>query len=236
MLQVENLSVNYGGIKALKSISLEVPAQKIVTLIGANGAGKSTTLRSISKLVRPHSGKIRYNGEDITAVGAKQTVERGIILVPEGRNIFPDMTVLDNLKIGAYLRKDDQISRDISYMHELFPILKERGRQLAGTLSGGEQQMLAVSRALMSRPKLLMMDEPSLGLAPLIIKDIFAIIQRVNAEDKLPVLLIEQNANFALKVADYAYVLETGTIQMEGAGTELLRNEKVKELYLGTGD
>ncbi len=236
MLQVENLSVNYGGIKALKSISLEVPAQKIVTLIGANGAGKSTTLRSISKLVRPHSGKIRYNGEDITAVGAKQTVERGIILVPEGRHIFPDMTVLDNLKIGAYLRKDDQISRDISYMHELFPILKERGRQLAGTLSGGEQQMLAVSRALMSRPKLLMMDEPSLGLAPLIIKDIFAIIQRVNAEDKLPVLLIEQNANFALKVADYAYVLETGTIQMEGAGTELLRNEKVKELYLGTGD
>ena len=165
MLQVENLSVNYGGIKALKSISLEVPAQKIVTLIGANGAGKSTTLRSISKLVRPHSGKIRYNGEDITAVGAKQTVERGIILVPEGRHIFPDMTVLDNLKIGAYLRKDDQISRDISYMHELFPILKERGRQLAGTLSGGEQQMLAVSRALMSRPKLLMMDEPSLGLA-----------------------------------------------------------------------
>ena len=236
MLQVENLSVNYGGIKALKSISLEVPAQKIVTLIGANGAGKSTTLRSISKLVRPHSGKIRYNGEDITAVGAKQTVERGIILVPEGRHIFPDMTVLDNLKIGAYLRKDDQISRHISYMHELFPILKERGRQLAGTLSGGEQQMLAVSRALMSRPKLLMMDEPSLGLAPLIIKDIFAIIQRVNAEDKLPVLLIEQNANFALKVADYAYVLETGTIQMEGAGTELLRNEKVKELYLGTGD
>lgn len=236
MLQIENLSVNYGGIKALKSISLEVPAQKIVTLIGANGAGKSTTLRSISKLVRPHSGKIRYNGEDITAIGAKQTVERGIILVPEGRHIFPDMTVQDNLKIGAYLRKDDQISRDISYMHELFPILKERGRQLAGTLSGGEQQMLAVSRALMSRPKLLMMDEPSLGLAPLIIKDIFAIIQRVNAEDKLPILLIEQNANFALKVADYAYVLETGTIQMEGAGTELLRNEKVKELYLGTGD
>ena len=224
------------ALPILKSISLEVPAQKIVTLIGANGAGKSTTLRSISKLVRPHSGKIRYNGEDITAVGAKQTVERGIILVPEGRHIFPDMTVLDNLKIGAYLRKDDQISRDISYMHELFPILKERGRQLAGTLSGGEQQMLAVSRALMSRPKLLMMDEPSLGLAPLIIKDIFAIIQRVNAEDKLPVLLIEQNANFALKVADYAYVLETGTIQMEGAGTELLRNEKVKELYLGTGD
>lgn len=236
MLQIENLAVDYGGIKALKSISLEVPDQKIVTLIGANGAGKSTTLRSISKLVRLRSGKIVYNGEDITALSAKQTVERGIILVPEGRHIFPDMTVLDNLKIGAYLRRDDQISRDISYMHELFPILKERGKQLAGTLSGGEQQMLAVSRALMSRPKLLMMDEPSLGLAPLIIRDIFTIIQRVNEEDHLPVLLIEQNANFALKVADYAYVLETGTIQLEGTGAELLSNEKVKELYLGTGD
>lgn len=236
MLQIENLAVDYGGIKALKSISLEVPDQKIVTLIGANGAGKSTTLRSISKLVRLRSGKIVYNGEDITALSAKQTVERGIILVPEGRHIFPDMTVLDNLKIGAYLRRDDQISRDISYMHELFPILKERGKQLAGTLSGGEQQMLAVSRALMSRPKLLMMDEPSLGLAPLIIRDIFTIIQRVNEEDHLPVLLIEQNANFALKVADYAYVLETGTIQLEGTGAELLSSEKVKELYLGTGD
>ncbi len=236
MLQIENLAVDYGGIKALKSISLEVPDQKIVTLIGANGAGKSTTLRSISKLVRLRSGKIVYNGEDITALSAKQTVERGIILVPEGRHIFPDMTVLDNLKIGAYLRRDDQIGRDISYMHELFPILKERGKQLAGTLSGGEQQMLAVSRALMSRPKLLMMDEPSLGLAPLIIRDIFTIIQRVNEEDHLPVLLIEQNANFALKVADYAYVLETGTIQLEGTGAELLSNEKVKELYLGTGD
>ncbi len=236
MLQIENLAVDYGGIKALKSISLEVPDQKIVTLIGANGAGKSTTLRSISKLVRLRSGKIVYNGEDITALSAKQTVERGIILVPEGRHIFPDMTVLDNLKIGAYLRRDDQIGRDISYMHELFPILKERGKQLAGTLSGGEQQMLAVSRALMSRPKLLMMDEPSLGLAPLIIRDIFTIIQRVNEEDHLPVLLIEQNANFALKVADYAYVLETGTIQLEGTGAELLSSEKVKELYLGTGD
>lgn len=236
MLQIENLAVDYGGIKALKSISLEVPDQKIVTLIGANGAGKSTTLRSISKLVRLRSGKIVYNGEDITALSAKQTVERGIILVPEGRHIFPDMTVLDNLKIGAYLRRDDQISRDISYMHELFPILKERGKQLASTLSGGEQQMLAVSRALMSRPKLLMMDEPSLGLAPLIIRDIFTIIQRVNEEDHLPVLLIEQNANFALKVADYAYVLETGTIQLEGTGAELLSSEKVKELYLGTGD
>ena len=175
MLQIENLSVNYGGIKALKSISLEVPDEKIVTLIGANGAGKSTTLRSISKLVHMKSGKITHNGADITGLNARQTVQQGIILVPEGRRIFPDMTVLDNLKIGAYLRRDENINRDIDYMHELFPILKERSRQLAGTLSGGEQQMLAVSRALMSKPKLLMMDEPSLGLAPLIIKDIFAI-------------------------------------------------------------
>lgn len=236
MLQISDLSVSYGGIHALKSISIEVPDEKIVTLIGANGAGKSTTLRSISKLVKAQSGKMCYNGQDITSINAKQTVEQGIIMVPEGRHIFPDMTVLDNLKIGAYLRKDNQVKRDIDYMHELFPILKERGHQLAGTLSGGEQQMLAVSRALMSKPKLLMMDEPSLGLAPLIIRDIFAIIQRVNQEEKLPVLLIEQNANFALKVADYAYVLETGSIQLEGTGEELLSNEKVKELYLGTGD
>ena len=236
MLQISDLSVSYGGIHALKSISIEVPDEKIVTLIGANGAGKSTTLRSISKLVKAQSGKMCYNGQDITSINAKQTVEQGIIMVPEGRHIFPDMTVLDNLKIGAYLRKDNQVKRDIDYMHELFPILKERGHQLAGTLSGGEQQMLAVSRALMSKPKLLMMDEPSLGLAPLIIRDIFAIIQRVNQEEKLPVLLIEQNANFALKVADYAYALETGSIQLEGTGEELLSNEKVKELYLGTGD
>ena len=236
MLQIKDLSVDYGGIKALKSISLEVPEQKIVTLIGANGAGKSTTLRAISKMVKMKTGTIVYNGEDITALSAKQTVEKGIIHVPEGRRIFPDMTVLENLKIGAYLRRDDKINRDIAYMQELFPILKERSKQLAGTLSGGEQQMLAVSRALMSKPKLLMMDEPSLGLAPLIIKDIFAIIQRVNEEDKLPILLIEQNANFALKIADYAYVLETGSIQLEGVGKELMSNEKVKELYLGTGD
>ena len=236
MLQISDLSVSYGGIYALISISFEVPDEKIVTLIGANGAGKSTTLRSISKLVKAQSGKMCYNGQDITSINAKQTVEQGIIMVPEGRHIFPDMTVLDNLKIGAYLRKDNQVKRDIDYMHELFPILKERGHQLAGTLSGGEQQMLAVSRALMSKPKLLMMDEPSLGLAPLIIRDIFAIIQRVNQEEKLPVLLIEQNANFALKVADYAYALETGSIQLEGTGEELLSNEKVKELYLGTGD
>lgn len=237
MLQVENLSVSYGGIKALKSISIEVPDKKIVTLIGANGAGKSTTLNAISKIVKMKSGKIVYNGEDITTISTKETVERGIIMVPEGRRVFPDMTVLENLKMGAYLRKDTgAVNRDIDYVQELFPVLKERSKQLAGTLSGGEQQMLAVSRALMSKPKLLMMDEPSLGLAPMIVKDIFAIIQRVNQEESLPILLIEQNANFALKVADYGYVLETGTIQLQGTGSELLSNERVQELYLGTGD
>ena len=236
MLQVKDLSVSYGGIKALKSISIEVPDHKIVTLIGANGAGKSTTLRAISKLIKHDSGTIIYNGEDITNINARQTVEKGITMVPEGRHVFPDMTVLENLKLGAYLREDDQVEADIQHMYELFPVLRERSKQLAGTLSGGEQQMLAVSRALMARPKLLMMDEPSLGLAPMLVKNIFAIIERVNKEDGLPILLIEQNANFALKVADYAYVLETGTIQLEGTGEQLLLNEKVKELYLGTGD
>ena len=237
MLEVKNLSVSYGGIKALKSISITVPDNKIVTLIGANGAGKSTTLRAIAKLIKHDSGTIIYNGEDITAISARETVQKGITMIPEGRHVFPDMTVLENLKLGAFLRTDNKaIKEDIDYMYELFPVLKERSTQLAGTLSGGEQQMLAVSRALMARPKMLMMDEPSLGLAPMLVKDIFAIIERVNREDGLPILLIEQNANFALKVADYGYVLETGTIQLEGTGEQLLQNEKVKELYLGTGD
>ena len=237
MLGIKNLSVSYGGIKALKSISITVPDKKIVTLIGANGAGKSTTLRAIAKLIKHDSGTIIYNGEDITAISARETVQKGITLIPEGRHVFPDMTVLENLKLGAFLRTDNKaIKEDIDYMYELFPVLKERSTQLAGTLSGGEQQMLAVSRALMARPKMLMMDEPSLGLAPMLVKDIFTIIERVNREDGLPILLIEQNANFALKVADYGYVLETGTIQLEGTGEQLLENEKVKELYLGTGD
>ncbi len=237
MLEVRNLSVSYGGIKALKSISITVPDNKIVTLIGANGAGKSTTLRAIAKLIKHDSGTIIYNSEDITGISARETVQKGITLIPEGRHVFPDMTVLENLKLGAFLRNDkNAIKEDIDYMYELFPVLKERSSQLAGTLSGGEQQMLAVSRALMARPKMLMMDEPSLGLAPMLVKDIFAIIERVNKEDGLPILLIEQNANFALKVADYGYVLETGTIQLEGTGEQLLQNEKVKELYLGTGD
>jgi len=236
MLKVENLSVSYGGIRALKSISIEVPDHQIVTLIGANGAGKSTTLRAISKLIKHDSGTILYNGEDITAINARETVQKGITMVPEGRHVFPDMTVLENLKLGAYLRTDNEVNSDIEYMYSLFPVLKERSRQLAGTLSGGEQQMLAVTRALMSRPKLLMMDEPSLGLAPMLVKSIFAIIEKINKESGLPILLIEQNANFALKIADYGYVLETGTIQLQGKGYELLQNERVKELYLGTGD
>lgn len=236
MLKVENLSVSYGGIRALKSISIEVPDHQIVTLIGANGAGKSTTLRAISKLIKHDSGTILYNGEDITDINARETVQKGITMVPEGRHVFPDMTVLENLKLGAYLRTDNEVNSDIEYMYSLFPVLKERSRQLAGTLSGGEQQMLAVTRALMSRPKLLMMDEPSLGLAPMLVKSIFAIIEKINKESGLPILLIEQNANFALKIADYGYVLETGTIQLQGKGYELLQNERVKELYLGTGD
>ncbi len=236
MLKVENLSVSYGGIRALKSISIEVPDHQIVTLIGANGAGKSTTLRAISKLIKHDSGTRLYNGEDITGINARETVQKGITMVPEGRHVFPDMTVLENLKLGAYLRTDNEVNSDIEYMYSLFPVLKERSRQLAGTLSGGEQQMLAVTRALMSRPKLLMMDEPSLGLAPMLVKSIFAIIEKKNKESGLPILLIEQNANFALKIADYGYVLETGTIQLQGKGYELLQNERVKELYLGTGD
>ncbi len=233
MLKIENLSVHYGGIQALRNVSLEVPEGKIVTLIGSNGAGKSTTLRSIVHQVALSEGRIEYLGEDISSLSTREIVSRGITLVPEGRRVFPDMTVMDNLRIGAYMRKDSQeIRKDIDYACSLFPILKERRNQLAGTLSGGEQQMLAVGRALMSQPKLLMMDEPSLGLAPLIVKDIFSIIQRVNAEG-ITVLLIEQNANVALKIADYGYVLETGSIGLEGRGSDLLRDEQVKELYLG---
>lgn len=234
MLVVKDLHVNYGGIQALRGISMEIPDGKIVTLIGANGAGKSTTLRSISKLVKPAKGSITYNGEELIGLNTQEIVKRGIILVPEGRRVFPDLTVEENIKIGAFLRNDlNEIQKDINYIHDLFPILKSRAKQLAGTLSGGEQQMLAVGRALMSKPKVMMMDEPSLGLAPLVVKDIFDIIQRVNAEDNVTVLLIEQNANAALKIADYGYVMETGVIGLEGTGEELRSNEKVKELYLG---
>ena len=231
MLNIENLKVNYGGIEAVKGISFAVPDGQIVTLIGANGAGKSTTLRSVAGLVKPSAGTITWNGEDITGVSPDRIVSKGITLVPEGRRVFPDLTVLENLKIGAYLRKDS-LEEDIEWVYSLFPRLKERSWQAAGTLSGGEQQMLAVGRALMSRPKLMMMDEPSLGLAPLVVKDIFSIIQKVN-EQGVTILLIEQNANMALHVADTAYVLETGRLTLSGTGAELLSNEAVKKAYLG---
>ena len=233
MLKVENLVVSYGGIEALKGISLEVPDGKIVTLIGANGAGKSTLLRSIIGLVKPDSGSVTYADKQLIGLNSQQIVENGITLVPEGRRVFPNLTVLENLQIGAYLRKDkDGIEKDIRWIYDLFPRLEERSWQMAGTLSGGEQQMLAVGRALMSRPKVLMMDEPSLGLAPLIIKDIFKIIQEINRQG-MTILLIEQNANMALKVADIAYVLETGRITMTGSGKELLENPEIKAAYLG---
>lgn len=232
MLKITNLQVNYGGIQAVKDISFEVPEKSIVTLIGANGAGKSTTLRSIAGLEKPKAGKIEFLGEDITGKDTNAVVSKGITLVPEGRRVFPDLTVLENLKIGAYLRKDN-LQSDIEMVYGLFPKLKERSWQFAGTLSGGEQQMLAVGRALMSRPKLMMMDEPSLGLAPLIVRDIFSIIKDINAQG-VTILLIEQNANMALKTADIGYVLETGRITMTGSGKDLLTNEAVKSAYLGT--
>ena len=231
MLKIENLSVSYGGIKALRDVSLTVPDGEIVTLIGANGAGKSTTLRSVVGLVKANGGRVEFNGKDIVGMPTNKIIEEGITLVPEGRRVFPDLTVLENIKIGAYLRKDD-LTADIDWVFGLFPRLKERHWQLAGTLSGGEQQMLAVARALMSHPKLLMMDEPSLGLAPLIIRDIFNIIREINKQG-VTILLIEQNANMALQIAHTAYVLETGRITLSGTGAELLANEKVKEAYLG---
>ena len=231
MLKVNDLKVNYGGIEAVKGISFEVPEKSIVTLIGANGAGKSTTLRSIVSLVKPSAGKIEFMGEDITGKDTDVIVSKGITLVPEGRKIFPDLTVLENLKIGAYMRKDN-LTDDLNWVYDLFPRLKERHWQAGGTLSGGEQQMLAVARALMSRPKLIMMDEPSLGLAPLIVKGIFDIIKEINKQG-VTILLIEQNANMALITADIGYVMETGNITMKGSGQELLADEKVRAAYLG---
>ena len=233
MLKIENLQVAYGGIQALRGISLEVPDGKIVTLIGANGAGKSTTLRTISGLVKAKGGSIKYDDTELIGKSIPSIIETGIIHVPEGRRVFPDMTVLENLRIGAYLRSDkDEIEKDIKWVYELFPRLEERNWQLAGTLSGGEQQMLAVGRGLMARPKVLMMDEPSLGLAPIVVQGIFDIIREINRQG-VTILLIEQNANMALKIADLAYVMETGRITMTGTGKELLENEAVKEAYLG---
>ena len=231
ILTINNLQVSYGGINAVKGISMSVPEGKIVTLIGANGAGKSTILKAISGIVKPKTAEILWKGKNIVGKSPDKIVKSGIVLVPEGRRVFPNLTVKENLKIGAYLRRDD-LGADFEYVYKLFPRLKEREWQLAGTLSGGEQQMLAVGRALMSKPQLIMMDEPSLGLAPLIVQSIFEIIRTIN-NSGITVLLIEQNANMALQVADKAYVLETGRITLEGTGAELLENESVKEAYLG---
>lgn len=232
MLRIENLVVNYGGIEAVKGITFEVPEREIVTLIGANGAGKSTTLRTIAGLVRPSGGKILLKDEEITGFAPDKIVSKGITLVPEGRRVFSDLTVLENLKIGAYLRKDST-EKDLGWVYELFPRLKERSWQLAGTLSGGEQQMLAVGRALMSRPQIMMMDEPSLGLSPILVREIFNIIREINRQG-VTILLVEQNANMALKTANRGYVLETGSIILSGTGEALRSNEEVKKAYLGS--
>ncbi|MDO4484427.1 MAG: ABC transporter ATP-binding protein [Clostridia bacterium] len=234
MLKVTDLKVSYGGIDALRGISFDVEEGEIVTLIGANGAGKSTTLRAISGLVKTSGGSIFYDGRDITSLGTQRIVSDGIALVPEGRRVFDNLTVKENLSIGAYLRKDKaEIAEDMEHVFTLFPRLKEREWQLAGTLSGGEQQMLAVGRAMMTRPRILMMDEPSLGLAPLVVKEIFNIIKMLN-ETGMTILLIEQNANAALRCAHKAYVLETGRITMSGTGVELMQDPRVKDAYLGT--
>jgi len=236
MLTIENLSVHYGGIHALQGISLEVPAGKIVTLIGANGAGKSTTLNTIIGLVKSSSGSVMFEGKNILGQPTKSLVEQGLVLVPEGRRIFPNLTVQENLTLGAYARTDaESIEQDRERVFSLFPRLKERIKQKAGTLSGGEQQMLAVGRALMSKPKVLMMDEPSLGLAPIIVGMIFDIIKEINSSG-VTVLLVEQNAKAALEAADLAYVLETGRITLSGTGKELLADDRVRKAYLGEAE
>ena len=233
MLKIDDINVYYGAIHALKGISLEVDEGEIVTLIGANGAGKSTTLRTISGLLKPKTGAIDFQGQDIAGVPAHEIVKRGISQVPEGRRIFAEMTVMENLDLGAFTRKDkDGIAADLRHVFELFPRLEERRDQVAGTLSGGEQQMLAMGRALMSRPKLLLLDEPSMGLAPLLIREIFNIIADIN-KSGTTVLLVEQNANMALSIASRAYVLETGRITLSGPAAELAASEEVKKAYLG---
>ncbi len=233
VLQIENLHVYYGAIHAIKGISIKVPKGKIITLIGANGAGKTTTLSTIAGLVKAKSGKIIFEGKDITNKPAHVINRMGIALVPEGRRIFPGLTVYENLMMGAYNRKDKEgIEQDLEWIFQLFPRLKERLKQLGGTLSGGEQQMLAISRALMSRPRLLMMDEPSLGLAPILVEEVFEVIKKINNEGTT-ILLVEQNALGALKVSHYGYVLETGSIVLEGPSNELLENDMVRKAYLG---
>ncbi len=232
MLEIQDIHVYYGGIHALKGISLKVEEGRIVTLIGANGAGKSTTLRSIAGLVRPQSGSITFLGEDLTVMPTHQVIRRGIAISPEGRRVFANLTVLENLEMGAYNRSPGEMKEALDWVYSLFPRLKERRKQFAGTLSGGEQQMLAVGRALMSRPKLVLLDEPSLGLAPLVVEEVFETIRAIN-EQGSTIMLVEQNAMAALHIAHYAYVLETGRITLEGTGKELLRDERVRKAYLG---
>lgn len=233
MLQVKNLCVSYGAIKALKGISFDVEKGEIISLIGSNGAGKTTTLHSVSNIIRKQSGSVFFEGEDISDMSADKIVARNLIQVPEGRRVFANLTVKENLELGAYLRKDKaEIARDMEKVFSLFPRLKERVRQAAGTLSGGEQQMLAMGRAIMSKPRLLLLDEPSMGLAPILVDEIFEIIKRINA-DGTTILLVEQNAYKALSIADRAYVLETGEIKKSGLASDLIKDESVKAAYLG---
>ncbi len=234
MLELKNIKTFYGNIQALKDVSLKISEGEIITLIGANGAGKSTTLMSICGIVSPRSGEILFMGEPIQNLAPNNIVSLGISQVPEGRRIFPYLSVAENLDMGAFLRNDkDEIKRDIEYIYELFPILAERRTQAGGTLSGGEQQMLAISRALMAKPRLLLMDEPSLGLAPLIVKQIFSIIKKINVESKTTIFLVEQNANMALKVAHRGYVMETGRVTLSDTAQNLMANDKVRKAYLG---
>jgi branched-chain amino acid transport system ATP-binding protein len=234
MLNISNLHVSYGGIRALQGISLNVPEGKIIALLGANGAGKSTTLRTIMGIVKPDQGSIEFEGESLIGLKSFQVVKKGIALVPEGRRVFSNLTVKENLALGAYTRNDkEKIKADIEEVYELFPRLEERHKQSAGTLSGGEQQMLALGRALMSKPRLLMIDEPSLGLAPVLSQDVLGKLTELNKKRNQTVLLIEQNARAALSIADYAYILETGNINLEGPASELATNDDVRKTYLG---
>ena len=232
LLKVEDMHVYYGNIHAIKGVSFEVNEGEIVTLIGANGAGKSTTLNTVAGLLKPRSGQVTFNGQNIVGMPASKVVSLGMALCPEGRRVFQQMTVRENLEMGGFTRPAGEIAGSLDHVFKLFPRLKEREKQVAGTLSGGEQQMLAVGRAMMARPKLMMMDEPSLGLAPLVVRDIFHIIRQLSQEG-ITILLIEQNANAALKCASYGFVLETGVITMEGKGLELLEDPRVRDAYLG---
>jgi branched-chain amino acid transport system ATP-binding protein len=234
MLELKDLTVAYGAIRALHGISLRVDAGSIVTLIGGNGAGKTTTLRAISGMVRPQSGSIRFDGEDITRLAPHEVVRRGLAHSPEGRMVFANLTVLENLQMGAYLQRDMAwIASEMAFVFHMFPRLQERSAQAAGTLSGGEQQMLAIGRALMSRPRFLMLDEPSLGIAPLLVKEIFSRLVELNRDRKLPILLVEQNANLALEVSHFGYVLETGRVILSGSAADLRSNPEVRNAYLG---